>query len=122
TAADLRGHNCLIDTAPRHGARWPIDGKSTHTWRADGNFVVNSGELVRDLAIASAGVALLPTFFVKEQIDCGDLVSLLQDCISSFDAGVYLVYPQAKHVSGVIRTFIDYVVAYCGNHNQFPKE
>lgn len=118
TAADLRDHNCLIDTAPRHGARWPIKGKSTHTWKANGNFIVNSGELVRDLAIAGTGIALLPTFFVKDQIDSGDLVSLLEDRISSSDAGVYLVYPQAKHVSRVIRTFIDYVVAYCGNHGQ----
>ena len=111
TAEELRSHNCLIDTAPHHGARWPLKLGSSRVWKAQGNFIANSGELIRDLAVAGSGVALLPTFFVQELIAQGKLVSLLEGQIRDVDAGIHLTYPQARHVSRSVKAFVDFVVS-----------
>jgi len=109
--SDLKQHNCLVDSAPEHGARWPLERKGKSSLRISGNFTVNDGELVRDLALAGSGVALLPTFFVENDVVEGKLTSLISDQMPELDAGIYLVYPQAKYLSNTIRAFIDYVVA-----------
>ncbi len=115
TVEDLKSHNCLIDTVARYANRWPVvDGKKTKSVAVNGNVRVNNGEIVRSLAVAGAGIALLPRFFVAKDIHESRLVSLLADSIE-FNAGLFAVYPQRKFVSKPVRNFIDFVVDYLSN-------
>ncbi len=110
TVDDLKHHNCLIDTVPQHGNRWPVGLKSAI--RVKGNITVNDGELVRELARSGTGIALLPDFFVVNDIANGQLVSILKNDIRKIKAGVYLAYPQTRHLSLAVRMFIDYAVKH----------
>ncbi|MCU7871985.1 MAG: LysR family transcriptional regulator [Candidatus Thiodiazotropha sp. (ex Lucinoma borealis)] len=118
TASDLKRHNCIVDTAPHHGNRWPIGANGKTSPSVSGNLTVNSGELVRELALADTGIALLPEFFVANDLAEGKLVALLERYIQDLDAGIFLVYPQTKHVANAVRAFIDYVSEHGALANQ----
>lgn len=108
---ELQHHNCLVDTVPGYGHRWPFREEGRHSKVAvSGNFQVNSGTLCRELAIAGVGITLLPHFMVVEELASGELVSLLEDALD-FEAGIYLVYPQRRHASPALRCFMDHLAS-----------
>ncbi len=110
SGAGLRHHNCLIDTVPDYANRWPIvDKQNAKAVAVQGNVRVNSGEIVRSLALAGVGVALLPQFFVLDDIRNGRLTSLLEASIKS-SAGIFVIYPKHRHISTNVRSFIDYLL------------
>ena len=107
--ADLTRHNCIVDSTPEHGGLWPIGSRGRPSIRVKGNIVVNSGELARELAISGVGIALLPTFFISKALKEKQLVAVLKKEIRQLNAGIYLIYPQTKHLPRAVRAFIDYV-------------
>ena len=109
TVDELKTHNCLVDTIAGYANRWPmLDGIKSKAITVRGNIRVNSGEIVRSLAIAGVGIALLPRFFVLEDVQQGRLRSFLESNIE-FNAGLFAVYPQRKYVSTNVRSFIDFM-------------
>lgn len=109
TVDDLKNHNCLVDTIAGYANRWPLhDGTKSKAITVRGNIRVNSGEIVRSLAIAGVGIALLPRFFVLEDLQQHRLRSFLESNIE-FNAGLFAVYPQRKFVSTNVRSFIDFM-------------
>lgn len=109
SVAEFKTHNCLVDTVAKYGDRWPIGDGSNVRPLVQGNVRTNSGEIVRALAVAGHGIALLPKFMVMKELNDGRLVSLLGGDIDT-GAGLYAVYPQRRHVSATVRSFIDYLV------------
>lgn len=70
----LRGR-CVVYSGSTLGMRWRLDGpSSTVTFEASGPVTAGAGAVVRSLAIAGAGVALLPSFAVREDLASGRLV------------------------------------------------
>jgi DNA-binding transcriptional LysR family regulator len=109
---DLKSHNCLIDTVAGYADRWPFtEGKKSRTVEVSGNVRVNSGEIVRSLAVAGHGIALIPRFMVTKELHNGELVALFEDAIQ-FKAGLFAVYPQRRFISANVRSFLDYLVAH----------
>lgn len=117
TPAELASHNCIVDEVASFANRWPfrVGGKRQRV-KVNGNIRVNNGEIARDLAIAGVGVALLPDFFVREQLKRGELVEVLTGMTDS-SVGLFVVYPQSKHVSTKIRAFLDFLVDFLQETN-----
>ncbi len=108
---DLKSHNCLVDTVAKYDNRWPLSHKNkSKAITVNGNLRVNGGEIVRSLAVAGVGIALLPKLFVDQDIGQGALNSLLEKSIN-FSGGLFAVYSQRRHVSINVRSFIDYLVS-----------
>ncbi|MCU7846097.1 MAG: hypothetical protein KZQ93_19855 [Candidatus Thiodiazotropha sp. (ex Monitilora ramsayi)] len=57
------------------------------------------------------GIALLPEFFVINDIRDGRLISFLESNVH-FSGGIFAVYPQHRHLLPSLRTFIDYLVGH----------
>lgn len=111
-AADLRKHNCIVDTVANFQSRWPvIKGGKQHTVSVPGNIRVNNGEIARDLARGGLGLAILPEFFVSPHIRSGELVEVLEGVVDR-KVGFYIVYPEARFLAPKTRAFIDYTAAY----------
>jgi DNA-binding transcriptional LysR family regulator len=109
---DLQDHNCIIDTVPGYRDRWPVrDESSKRDIRVTGNVTANNGEIAELLALSGAGIALLPDFFVVENLRDGRLVRLLEDAQSP-EFGMYLLYPQTRHLPTQVRAFIDFLVGH----------
>jgi DNA-binding transcriptional LysR family regulator len=73
----------------------------------------NNGEMIRALAVAGQGIALLPTFIVHEELRAGRLQPLLADSLVA-DTAIYAVYPHRKHLSAKVRVFVDFLTSHCG--------
>lgn len=109
---DLREHNCLVDTTPGYADQWPIyDEKIRRNFQAAGNVRINNGEMIRSMAISGVGIALLPAFYVRDEILDGTLVPMLESNIR-YSAGLYTVYPSNRHLAVNVRSFIDFIIEY----------
>lgn len=107
---DLKGHNCLVDLVAGHGDRWPLAG-TKGPLRVAGNFIVNDGQMVREMTQAGLGISLLPEFFVAGELAEGRLVSLLPERLD-ISAGIFAVYPPTRHLSSAVRALIDALAAH----------
>jgi DNA-binding transcriptional LysR family regulator len=111
SAADLKRHNCLVDTVAGTGDRWPLGRRRDRgTIRVAGNFTANSGEMVREMTLAGLGISRLPDFFVARDVAEGRLV-VVPEQSGERSAGIYALYPQTRHLSGPVRALIDALVA-----------
>lgn len=106
--SDLQKHNCLSYTNLAEGKSWPFLVGGKKVWQpVSGNFLSDNGELLLQTALAGGGIVLLPTFIAGHAIAKGKLEIVLEDFEEkNFD--IYAVYPQTRHVSTKIRTFIDH--------------
>jgi len=58
------------------------------------------------------GLALMPDWSVREDIERGTLVRLFPEFKASFlefDNGVYAVYQRSRHMSAKVRLFVDHL-------------
>ncbi|MCF4097040.1 LysR family transcriptional regulator [Maritalea mediterranea] len=109
TPEDLRHHLCLQDSNYRGGARWPfqIDGVTRHI-AIQPQFVTNSATAMRNLALMGEGIALVPDFVVKSDIEAGKLVQLLPD-FPSLTLPIQAVLPLNRNRPARVRAAIDFL-------------
>jgi DNA-binding transcriptional LysR family regulator len=75
--------------------------------------ISNSGDLLRECALAGMGLMFRPSFALTDDIASGRLVRLLADrCLGQL--AVTLVYPSRRLVPAKVRSFINFMV------EQFP--
>lgn len=107
---DLKEHNCIVDTTPRHGNRWPLsDGNKRAYFEVFGNLYANDGNMVRQLTIDGHGISMLPDFIVSDDIGAGRLTPLLSEATTE-EAGIYLVYAREHHRSAAVHALIDWLI------------
>lgn len=107
---DLPGHACLHFSGLRWGNVW-ILRKDGHTLRIPivPRYLANDGISLRDVALAGAGITLLPMFEIGPEIRSGRLVRLLEDwTIGSIP--VHAVYPDNRNIASKVRRFTDFLV------------
>ena len=108
---ELVDHQCIVDSSNRQPARWSYNGERgiKHITVPVG-MDVNNGELVADFAADGFGIVCLPDFLLKEHLDSGRLVTILQ----SFELDpipVSLVYPVNRMMSPALRALIDFLLS-----------
>jgi DNA-binding transcriptional LysR family regulator len=106
---DLREHNCLIS---RFGPEWSFvgaDGKPL-TLRVRGNAVINSGDALRETAVAGTGIAQGTWWLYRKDLERGDLSPILA-AFAAEGAPVSVLYPQQRHMAPKLRAFIDFLVS-----------
>jgi len=110
----LSEHTCIDYTNALAGQLWRFAPLTTNgkpriiTLRS--RIAANNGEIVREMAIAGLGVAVLPLFIVIDALRIGQLIHVLPDEKPLPDT-VYAVYPPTRHLPQRARAFIDYLAA-----------
>jgi DNA-binding transcriptional LysR family regulator len=107
---DLEGHVCLQDRFPSTGRfePWPIRQSDQTTPLLSQTIVFNTSEVLVDVARAGLGIACLPDFMVRESLEKGELVSVLDDHIEHTGC-VNILWPSSRHMAPKLRVFIDFV-------------
>ncbi len=107
----LSTHNCGRHLNYPFGDEWRfLDRKGTPaSVRISGSFVTNSGEALREVALAGAAVCLMAGFLVQDDLESGRLVRLLPD-YRTVELSMNAVYPHRHNLSAKVRTFIDMLV------------
>lgn len=111
---DLASHNCLIYTRHHGNVIWRLGGaEGPVDVRVDGNLRTNNTEAVHAAVIRGLGVALLPTWLVGQEVQCGRLADVLggyRAASGALDTGIHALYPAHRHLSSKVRAFVDFLV------------
>lgn len=104
---DLKHHNCLRYTRSPTW-RYIKNGKN-FDFTPDGNITTNSGENLRQFAIAGQGVIHLPYFLVYHALQKGRLVPVLKDYQGRKLDG-YIVRPAHRHCPERVQSLIEFSI------------
>lgn len=110
---DLASHNCLNFNFRRAFDGWRFrSGRTAVTHTVNGNFFGNSGEALRQMSIAGAGIAQLARFDVEEDIQAGRLVPLLEAFNSGEVRDIHALYVGHASPSQRVRAFVDFLAEH----------
>ncbi|MEM9270779.1 MAG: LysR substrate-binding domain-containing protein, partial [Pseudomonadota bacterium] len=66
------------------------------------------GESLKHAAIASLGIAQLPSFILGQSLQTGELTEVLPD-LEADPLGIYAVYPDGRFIQPKLRALIDHL-------------
>lgn len=122
---DLRGHNCIFYRSVAIGGDlWSFSRAGEICGvQVRGNFKANTSEAVRDAALNNIGIALLPTFAIRQEITSGQLVRLLPEWVPHGTFGDSLVahFIADRHLTPKIRTLVDFLAKRYGRTPVWDK-
>jgi len=102
---DLKHHNCL--RYARSPTWYLIKNGRSFEFTPEGTLTTNSGENLRQFAIAGQGIVHLPYFLVHHSLSKGRLVQVLSDYEGRKMDG-YIVRPANRHCPARVHSLIDY--------------
>jgi len=113
--SDLLNYNCLTNKNVHHGNMWNFQKNSVSEGvTIAGNFQANTGSALYKAILSHLGIAALPTWFVGEDIENGDLQKILGEYEVNLpamtDSAVYALYPAGQYLPRKVRVFIDYLI------------
>jgi len=106
---DLSAHKCLHFTHYLRADEWNFnDHGKTVTVRVRARLRTDNQEALLDAVLAGAGLAVLPTWLVKRQLDAGQLERVLSE-FEGPRTPVYAVFPRRGAPPNKVRAFVDFV-------------
>ncbi|MBJ2158375.1 LysR family transcriptional regulator [Variovorax sp. IB41] len=111
-AADLTGHALLGFTQPESLNRWPLraeNGIHGDEWPIAPTLAASSGETLRQLALAGAGIVCLADFMTAADRASGALVQVLAKETVDVRQPVNAVYYRNTQLSARITSFLDFL-------------
>lgn len=114
---DLQTHNCLHYPRSQDTPAWTfelrqaLDVGERITVPVNGNLAANNSEALREAALASAGIALMPDFSAQAALRQGKLVRVLPDWkpVGAFADTIYAIRPYAPHVPRAVAALVGHL-------------
>ena len=105
---ELINHNCLLLRFPgSRQFRWRFTGPGgDYELAVTGSLDSNNGEVLKDWALAGAGLVYKTWFEVADEIEAGRLKIVLADHMPQ-DAVISALYPYERYLPPRVRVFID---------------
>lgn len=105
--ADLARHHCVIAGPSTANAHWVLEGShGQETVTVSGRFAANEMQAVIAAAVAGYGIAQLPHRVAEASIKDRRLRRVLDDYTTPV-GGLYVVYPSSRHLSPLVKAFIE---------------
>ncbi|MBW4432232.1 MAG: LysR family transcriptional regulator [Pelatocladus maniniholoensis HA4357-MV3] len=117
---DLAHHNCLLFAYFTNYNIWRFQ-RDTEICevKVSGSLVANNSEILRQACLDGAGVILMPTWLISEDIRAGRLQAMLTDFQvhpqTEMDTGIYALYLPNRRYSLRVKTFIDFLLQKFGD-------
>ncbi|QRK06261.1 LysR family transcriptional regulator [Archangium violaceum] len=120
--ADLVHHQCLEYTYRSTPGEWRFVGPEgkEESVSIRGRLTATNGELLRIAALRGLGLTLAPTFIVGEDLAAGRLVCLMPG-YEPAEVAIHAVYPQGRHLSAKVRSFVDFLAARFGKEPEWDR-
>lgn len=100
-------HHCCLQFTSLGKESWTLTGKTSGvTIPMASQVLINDIGLIRSMALAGEGVALLPVYLCREDCDEGRLVCVLPEWHAKA-VPVHIVYPRQRFMAPKLRAFID---------------
>ncbi|MCY1310689.1 LysR substrate binding domain protein [compost metagenome] len=106
---DLQGHSLLGFTQPESLNQWPLRHALGDSLQIEPTVKASSGETLRQLALADAGIVCLSDFMTQTDRAAGSLVQLLAADTVEVRQPIHAVYYRNTALASRIACFLDYV-------------
>lgn len=111
TLADLSKHKIIVE----NNIAWRLQGpEGTTSLRLSGEIKTNSGEIVHQALLAGCGIALRPTWEIRDELLSQKLVHILPQYREAPGVAVYAVYPDKQYIPARLRVFVDFLAGIYG--------
>jgi DNA-binding transcriptional LysR family regulator len=118
---DLVKQRCLVYSLAASPAEWTfVRGKTKKTVTISGPLRVNNSLALVQAAASGAGIALVPSFAVRRELEDGRLVRLLDDWTSE-PASIYAIAPRHREMSRGVRLFVDHLAGAFTGDERSPR-
>jgi len=107
---DLREHDCLYFTNGNRRQSWGLLTEQGERVQGRSRLRLDSGEALRDAAVAGLGIAYLPEFLAATDLAAGRLRSVLADRVGE-EVRILALYPDKRLLAPRVRRFIDLLAA-----------
>jgi DNA-binding transcriptional LysR family regulator len=109
TVSDLAGHSLLGFTQPDSLNQWPLRHPLGDSLAISPSLCASSGETLRQLALAGAGIVCLADFMTRADRARGDLQELLIRDTVEVRQPIHAVYYRNTALASRIACFLDYL-------------
>lgn len=109
TVEQLNGRSLLGFTQPETLNQWPLRHACGQYWQVTPTIKASSGETLRQLALAGAGLVCLADFMTRQDRDDGRLVQVLEAHTVDVRQPIHAVYYRNTALASRITCFLDYV-------------
>ncbi|HAS8442969.1 TPA: LysR family transcriptional regulator [Vibrio vulnificus] len=109
---ELIHHNCLLFRSSNDSKNWHfnIDGKIV-SYPVSGTFNTDSPRAITNMSSGGLGIGIGPYYAVEPHIKSGELELLFED-MEVEPIGLYVVYPENRHLTSRIRALVDHLVSW----------
>jgi DNA-binding transcriptional LysR family regulator len=107
---DLYHHQCLLYSLMQDYQTWVFTDKhhQEHKIKITPHLKASVAEFMRDAALNGQGISILPSFVAYKDIECGALVTLLDE-YQLRQNNAYAIYPPTRHLSQRVRAFVNFL-------------
>ncbi|WP_020654145.1 LysR family transcriptional regulator [Massilia niastensis] len=107
--AELERHRTLGFTAPVSLNTWPLAHGGAEGWTVTPSIRASSGETVRHLALAGAGIASLSDFLTRRDVEAGRLVPVLASHGLPWTQPVWAVFYRQGALAPRVAALVDFL-------------
>lgn len=111
---DLAHHRLLGFAAPASLNTWPLRHGGADGWPIDPQVIASSGETVRHLALAGAGIASLSDFLTRADLAAGRLEAVLPDAALAWTQPVWAVFYHQGVLAPRVAALVDFLARRLG--------
>jgi DNA-binding transcriptional LysR family regulator len=107
---ELTRHACLTlssEASQPRGWAFSVAGETVHL-RPNGRLDCTDGQVLHDWCLAGLGIAWRSDWEVRDDLQSGRLVSVLDD-FAAPPNGIFAVFPHARHLALRVRLWIDFI-------------
>ncbi len=116
--SELSQHSCLHYGQIVTGNQWQLINQDREEQvTVKGVLCSNNGEVLKDAAVQGLGIALLPTFIVRSELDRQTLMIILPE-YQPPELALCLVYPLNRHLNTKIRLLTEFLQQRFGNDSK----
>ncbi|HEX2012978.1 MAG TPA: LysR family transcriptional regulator [Roseateles sp.] len=106
--AELGEHRCFAYAYATAGARWPLQWEGQSHVAVAARLRANSTLLLKRLVLADLGIAVLPGFVARPEIDSGALVELFPE-VERPPLVLFAVYPQRQLIPRRVSVCVNFL-------------
>jgi DNA-binding transcriptional LysR family regulator len=115
SVADLARHRLLGFAAPATLNTWPLAHGGAEGYTIAPAVTASSGETVRHLALAGAGIASLSNFLTRDDLATGRLVPVLEDAALPWSQPVWTVFYKQGGLAPRVAALVDFLARELGS-------
>ena len=106
--SDLQAHNCLDHFDLLHHNWKVIENGKLVEIQVSGNVNISNSNDLKNLALSGLGIIHVPHYLIKEELEKGTLVSLLDEH-QPVNHTLYAIYPSNKYLTKKTQLFLNYI-------------